>query len=65
MDTNLGQGVLVDDYGGATASAAAVGAGAKVLIRSFKHPIAPQPVSIEGQNGHNAAVRVTQLTLTL
>ncbi|HVN63897.1 MAG TPA: DUF992 domain-containing protein [Candidatus Binataceae bacterium] len=62
--TNLGQGALAGHYGGATASAAVgVGGGANVLIGGFKHSVALQPVSIEGQNGLNVAAGVVELTL--
>jgi hypothetical protein len=62
--TNLGQGALGGTYAGATASAAVgVGAGANVLIGGFKHSIALQPVSIEGQNGLNVAAGVASLSL--
>lgn len=62
--TNLGQGALAGDYFGATASAAVgVGAGAHVLIGGFKHSIALQPVSIEGQNGLNVAAGIVQMSL--
>jgi Protein of unknown function (DUF992) len=62
--TNLGQGALAGTYAGATASAAVgVGAGANVLIGGFKHSIALQPVSIEGQNGLNVAAGVASLSL--
>ncbi len=62
--TNLGQGALEGNYAGATASAAVgVGAGANVLIGGFKHSIALQPVSIEGQNGLNVAAGVVALSL--
>ena len=61
---NLGQGALAGTYAGATASAAlGVGAGANVLVGGFKHSIALQPVSIEGQNGLNIAAGVAALTL--
>jgi hypothetical protein len=64
--TNLGQGALAGHYAGATASAAVgVGAGANVLIGGFKHSIALQPVSIEGQNGLNVAAGITELSLRL
>jgi hypothetical protein len=63
--TNLGQGALAGTYAGATASAAiGVGAGANVLIGGFRHSIALQPVSIEGQNGLNVAAGIAALTLT-
>lgn len=62
--TNLGEGSLAGHYGGATASVAlGVGAGANVLVGGFKHSIALQPVSIEGQTGLNVAAGVVQLTL--
>ena len=62
--TNLGQGALAGTYAGATASAAVgVGAGANVLVGGFKHSIALQPVSIEGQNGLNVAAGVAALNL--
>ncbi|MGH7813001.1 MAG: DUF992 domain-containing protein [Candidatus Binataceae bacterium] len=62
--TNLGQGALAGHYAGATASVAVgVGGGANVLVGGFKHSIALQPVSIEGQNGLNVAAGVVQLTL--
>ncbi|MGH7924735.1 MAG: DUF992 domain-containing protein [Candidatus Binatus sp.] len=62
--TNLGQGALTGNYGGATASAAVgVGAGANVLVGGFKHSIALQPVSIEGQNGLNVAAGVVAMSL--
>jgi hypothetical protein len=62
--TNLGQGALAGTYAGATASAAVgVGAGANVLVGGFKHSIALQPVSIEGQNGLNVAAGVASLSL--
>ncbi|HTW86623.1 MAG TPA: DUF992 domain-containing protein [Candidatus Binataceae bacterium] len=62
--TNLGEGSLSGHYGGATASVAlGVGAGANVLVGGFKHSIALQPVSIEGQTGLNVAAGVVQLTL--
>ncbi len=61
---NLGEGSLAGHYGGATASVAVgVGAGANVLVGGFKHSIALQPVSIEGQTGLNVAAGVVQLTL--
>jgi hypothetical protein len=34
-----------------------------VLVGGFKHSIALQPVSIEGQTGLNVAAGVVQLTL--
>jgi hypothetical protein len=62
--TNLGQGSLAGNYAGATASAAVgVGAGANVLVGGFKHSIALQPVSVEGQNGLNVAAGVASLSL--
>jgi hypothetical protein len=63
--TNPGQGALAGHYGGATASAAVgVGAGANVLVGGFDSSIALQPVSIEGQNGLNAAAGLVGMTLT-
>jgi hypothetical protein len=62
--TNLGEGALAGNYGGATASVAlGVGAGANVLVGGFKKSIALQPVSIEGQNGLNVAAGIAALSL--
>jgi Protein of unknown function (DUF992) len=62
--TNIGQGALAGNYAGATASAAVgVGGGANVLVGGFKHSIALQPVSVEGQNGLNVAAGVVSLSL--
>ena len=62
--TNLNEGALAGQYGGATASAAVgVGAGANVLVGGFENSIALQPVSIEGQNGLNVAAGVAELSL--
>jgi hypothetical protein len=59
-------GALAGHYGGATASAAiGVGAGANVLVGDFKHSIALQPVSIEGENGLNVAAGIAELSLKL
>jgi hypothetical protein len=64
--TDLGPGALAGHYGGATASAAiGVGAGANVLLGGFKHSIALQPVSIEGENGLNVAAGIAELSLKL
>ena len=64
--TDLGRGALAGHYGGATASAAiGVGAGANVLVGGFKHSIALQPVSIEGENGLNVAAGIAELSLKL
>jgi hypothetical protein len=64
--TDLGPGALAGHYGGATASAAiGVGAGANVLVGGFKHSIALQPVSIEGENGLNVAAGIAELSLKL
>src|SRR5712692_24533 len=63
---DLGPGALAGHYGGATASAAlGVGAGANVLLGGFKHSIALQPVSIEGENGLNVAAGIAELSLKL
>jgi uncharacterized protein DUF992 len=62
--TDLGEGALAGDYGGATASAAlGLGVGANVLVGGFKKSIALQPISIEGQNGLNVAAGIVQLSL--
>lgn len=62
--TNLGAGSLAGQYAGATASVAAgIGAGANVLVGGFKHSIALQPVSIEGQTGLNVAAGLAALNL--
>jgi hypothetical protein len=64
--TDLGPGALAGHYGGATARAAiGVGAGANVLVGGFKHSIALQPVSIEGENGLNVAAGIAELSLKL
>jgi hypothetical protein len=42
-----------------------VGAGANVLVGGFKHSIALQPVSIEGENGLNVAAGIAELSLKL
>jgi hypothetical protein len=62
--TNLGEGALAGNYGGATASVAlGVGAGANALVGGFKKSIALQPLSIEGQNGLNVAAGIASLSL--
>jgi hypothetical protein len=64
--TDLSPGAPAGHYGGATASAAiGVGAGANVLVGDFKHSIALQPVSIEGENGLNVAAGIAELSLKL
>ncbi len=62
--TNLGAGSLAGHYAGGTASLAmGVGAGAHAMVGGFKHSIALQPVSIEGQTGLNVAAGVVALDL--
>jgi Protein of unknown function (DUF992) len=62
--TNLGKGSLAGHYGVARASVArGVGGGANVLVGGFKHSIALQPVSIQGETGLNVAAGVMELNL--
>ncbi len=62
--SDIGQGALAGDYGGATAGAAiGVGLGANVLVGGFDKSIALQPLSVEGQEGLNVAVAVAALKL--
>jgi len=62
--SNLGHGALSGDYGGATAGATVgVGAGLNALIGGFKHSVALQPVSIEGNTGLNVAAGIAEMGL--
>ena len=57
-------GDIAGKYAGATAEAAwAVGIGANVLVGGSKSGIALQPVSIEGLNGANLALGVSEVEL--
>jgi len=61
---DIRQGALSGNYGGASAQATiAVGLGANVLIGGFDESIALQPLSVEGTEGLNVALAVSELKL--
>jgi hypothetical protein len=62
--SSLTPGALAGQYAGATAGATVgVGAGVNALIGGFKHSVALQPVSIEGNTGMNVAAGVAEMSL--
>jgi hypothetical protein len=62
--TDMGRGALEGYYAGATASATiGVGIGAHALVGGFRHSIALQPLSFEGNRGFNVAAGLGQLNL--
>lgn len=62
--SDVADGALEGSYVGASASAAiAVGLGANVLVGGLDQSIALQPLSIEGQEGLNVAVGITEIRL--
>ena len=62
--TDVRQGALEGEYGGASASAAiGVGLGANVLVGGLDQSFALQPLSVEGQEGLNVAVGISTITL--
>lgn len=61
---DMGRGALAGFYAGATASATiGVGLGAHALVGGFRHSIALQPLSFEGNRGFNVAAGLGQLEL--
>jgi len=57
-------GALAGNYGGVSAEATVgLGVGANALIGGSKDSIALQPVSVQGQQGLNIAVAISQLQL--
>ena len=62
--SDIRQGALSGDYGGASAQATiAVGLGANVLVGGFDESIALQPLSVEGSEGLNVALAISELKL--
>jgi hypothetical protein len=62
--SDVRNGALQGDYGGATASATVgVGLGANVLIGGLDKSIALQPLSVEGNKGLNVAAGVGAISL--
>ncbi len=57
-------GVLAGNYGGVSAEATVgLGVGANALVGGSNDSIALQPLSVQGQQGLNVAVGVSQLKL--
>jgi hypothetical protein len=62
--SDVREGALQGDYGGATASATVgVGLGANVLIGGLDKSIALQPLSVEGNKGLNVAAGIGAISL--
>lgn len=62
--SDIRQGALSGTYGGASAQATvAVGLGANVLIGGFDESVALQPLSVEGSEGLNVALAVSEMKL--
>jgi hypothetical protein len=62
--SDMRQGALGGDYGGATASATVgVGVGANVLLGGLDKSIALQPLSVEGDKGLNVAAGIGAVSL--
>jgi hypothetical protein len=60
----MGRGDLAGHYGGATANAAVgVGAGANLLVGSFRNSVTLQPVSFTIGTGLNVAAGISEMTL--
>ncbi len=61
---DIRQGALSGTYGGASAQATiAVGLGANVLVGGFDESVALQPLSVEGSEGLNIALAISELKL--
>ena len=61
---DLPDGVLAGSYGGVSAEATVgLGVGANALVGGSNDSIALQPLSVQGQQGLNVAVGVSQLKL--
>lgn len=62
--SDIRQGALSGNYGGASAQATvAVGLGANVLVGGLDESIALQPLSVEGTEGLNVALAISELKL--
>lgn len=62
--SDIQQGALSGDYAGASAQATiAVGLGANVLVGGLDESIALQPLSVEGSEGLNLALAISELKL--
>jgi hypothetical protein len=62
--SDVRDGALQGDYGGATASATVgVGLGANVLVGGLDKSIALQPLSVEGNKGLNVAAGIGAISL--
>src|ERR1700739_427566 len=62
--SDVRQGALQGDYGGASASATVgVGVGANVLVGGLDKSIALQPLSVEGNKGLNVAAGIGAISL--